>query len=92
MKRNYFKLAVTAIAAVVSVASYAQKPQMIYTTESDRWVTAKKGVTVSAASGDADITVYTDKTRQTVDGIGGAFNEMGWMRCKYFHKLSKIRL
>ncbi|MFR9558986.1 MAG: glycoside hydrolase family 30 beta sandwich domain-containing protein [Rikenellaceae bacterium] len=78
MKKNYLKLAVTAIAAVISVASYAQKPQMIYTTESERWITAKKGVTVAPASGDADITVYTDKTRQTVDGVGGAFNEMGW--------------
>ncbi len=77
MTKNYLCLAVAAIATLTSVAVYAQKPQLIYTTESERWVDAKKAIKVSSET-DADITVYCDKPLQTLDGIGGAFNEMGW--------------
>jgi glucosylceramidase len=31
-----------------------------------------------AGSGPADITVYPGKTRQTIEGFGGCFNEKGW--------------
>ncbi|MFI3282675.1 MAG: glycoside hydrolase family 30 beta sandwich domain-containing protein [Rikenellaceae bacterium] len=77
MKRNYLSIALAAIATLTTVASFAQKPQLIYTTESERWIDAKKAISVSTAT-EADITVYTDKTFQTVEGIGGTFNEMGW--------------
>ncbi len=78
MKMNLLRAATFAIATTFTVASFAQKPQMIYSTESAKWVDAKKSVAVAKTAVDADITVYTDKTLQTIDGIGGAFNELGW--------------
>ncbi len=79
MKRNFFKSSVAMVAIMtLSVAStFAQKPQLIYSTESEKWVTPKKAITVTSDT-EADITVYTDKPVQRIDGIGGAFNEMGW--------------
>ncbi len=68
------------VAAVTAVCSsvYAQKAQLIYSTESEKWVTGKKAVKVNKEAADADITIYTDQPRQTIDGIGGTFNELGW--------------
>ncbi len=77
MKRNFLTATLAAVATLTAVASFAQKPQLIYTTESERWVDAKKGIKV-VTSGNADITIDTDKTLQTIEGIGGTFNEKGW--------------
>ncbi len=71
-------LLAASVMVLSSLAAYAQKAQLIYTTESDRWVEAKKAVKVNKEAAEADITIYTDKTLQTVDGVGGSFNELGW--------------
>ncbi|MFR9619785.1 MAG: glycosyl hydrolase family 30 [Rikenellaceae bacterium] len=78
MRRNFLRIATMAVAVMGVAVAFAQKPQLVYTTASERWVDAKKSVRVAKDGGEADITVYTDKTLQRVDGVGGAFNEMGW--------------
>nr|WP_321373356.1 hypothetical protein [uncultured Draconibacterium sp.] len=68
----------TAILVLAINIIYAQKVNVIYTTPNERWVEAKK-VAKTEKSGDvADITVYTDEKLQVIDGVGGAFNELGW--------------
>ena len=57
---------------------YAQKVKVIYTTPTERWVEAKKAAKLEKSADDADVTIYTDKKLQVIDGIGGAFNELGW--------------
>ncbi|GIZ09734.1 hypothetical protein [Flavobacterium sp. UMI-01] len=56
---------------------FAQKATMVYTTASQRWVTSKKVLQKPTTSKES-ITVYTDSLLQKIDGIGGAFNELGW--------------
>lgn len=57
---------------------YAQKIDLIYTTESQRWVEAKKFIKKNTNVSSPDITIYTDSVLQKIDGIGGSFNELGW--------------
>ncbi len=77
MRLNFLRATAIALATTMTVATFAQKPQMIYSTESAKWVDGKKSVKMVADT-EADITVFTDKTLQTIDGIGGTFNELGW--------------
>lgn len=58
---------------------FAQKVDFIYTTATERWVQPKKFLeTKNKAEATLDITVYKDSLLQEIDGIGGAFNELGW--------------
>ncbi len=85
MKQNFtlssckFRTALlTTALCAMSVASFAQKPTLIYTTESEKWVEAKKAIKPSSADEqNLDIVVYNE-TLQTIDGVGGTFNEIGW--------------
>lgn len=61
---------------LVSNSASAQKVDLIYTTATKRWVVPKKFLVKEIKN--PDITVYTDSLLQVVDGIGGAFNELGW--------------
>ncbi|MDX2432577.1 MAG: glycosyl hydrolase family 30, partial [Bacteroides sp.] len=57
----------------------AQEVKLIYTTPTERWVEPKKQMAIiDKGPGNPDITVYTDSALQEIDGIGGAFNELGW--------------
>ncbi|WP_218944450.1 glycoside hydrolase family 30 protein [Maribacter luteus] len=58
--------------------AFSQKVEMVYTTASERWVKAKKFLSKETAANATDIVVYTDSLLQEIDGIGGAFNELGW--------------
>lgn len=58
--------------------AFSQKMEMVYTTASERWVKAKKFVSKESAANATEIVVYTDSLLQEIDGIGGAFNELGW--------------
>ncbi|WP_282124527.1 glycoside hydrolase family 30 protein [Algibacter mikhailovii] len=82
MKNRNFKntshLLVIAICLVSTHILLAQHVDVIYTTASERWVKPKKAVKKSTALESADITVFTDSILQKIDGIGGAFNELGW--------------
>ncbi|WP_299780821.1 glycoside hydrolase family 30 beta sandwich domain-containing protein [uncultured Formosa sp.] len=57
---------------------FAQKVDLISTTATNRWETPKRFFKKNKENVTADITIYTDSVLQEVDGIGGAFNELGW--------------
>ncbi|ANW95419.1 glycosyl hydrolase family 30 [Wenyingzhuangia fucanilytica] len=63
--------------AICSQHVFSQKVELTYTTSAKRWVKAKKFIQKDKFD-KADITVYTDSLLQKVDGVGGAFNELGW--------------
>ncbi len=71
-------LSVILLVAFGGSSLWAQKVSSIYTTTSERWVETKKAVKViNDGNAEADITI-SDEKLQVVDGIGGAFNELGW--------------
>ena len=71
-------LSMAAIFMLSFYATFAQKATVIYTTPGEHWVEAKKGAKIEKSFEQADITVFTDEKLQVIDGIGGAFNELGW--------------
>ncbi|MDW5288283.1 glycoside hydrolase family 30 protein [Formosa sp. PL04] len=73
-----FKPAVCAAAFFVFGGLFAQDVDLITTTASSRWETPKRFLKKNKENVTADITIYTDSVLQEVDGIGGAFNELGW--------------
>lgn len=60
----------------------AQKVELVYTTASQRWVQPKKFLEKTDPLVKADISVYPDSLLQEIEGIGGAFNELGWTALK----------
>jgi glucosylceramidase len=65
---------------VVNV-TVAQEVELVYTTASKRWVEAKPKqflIKEDKVTSTPDIVVYIDSLSQEIDGIGGAFNELGW--------------
>ncbi|MCG9793174.1 glycoside hydrolase family 30 protein [Flavobacterium algicola] len=58
--------------------NYAQKAELTYSTAINRWVQPKKFLLKGNEATASKITIYTDSLLQKVDGIGGAFNELGW--------------
>lgn len=61
---------------LIHQGSWGQKVDLVYTTPSNRWVKAKKFLKKDIKT--PNIVVYTDSLLQEVDGVGGAFNELGW--------------
>ena len=55
-----------------------QKIKVIYTTPTERWVETKRIAKIEKDFDEADITVFANDKLQVIDGIGGAFNELGW--------------
>jgi glucosylceramidase len=51
-------------------------PTLVTSTAEDYWNVA--GQLAEVASGNADVTVNESSTAQTWEGMGGAFNELGW--------------
>jgi glucosylceramidase len=51
--------------------------QWIVTTEAAPWQT-RADLTLSAPTGMPDVFVKPEQTRQTIEGFGAAFNELGW--------------
>ncbi|MCM4156947.1 glycosyl hydrolase family 30 [Gramella sp. AN32] len=56
----------------------AQQIELISTTPAKRWDKTKRAAIKSSKATKADIIIYTDSLLQEIDGIGGAFNELGW--------------
>ncbi|MCG1037427.1 glycoside hydrolase family 30 protein [Polaribacter sargassicola] len=52
--------------------------KIISSTTSKKWDETSKKIKNNTETNIPDITVYTDSLLQKVDGIGGAFNELGW--------------
>lgn len=65
--------------ALSVAASVAQKVEMYSTTEASLWQEVKnvKWTTKAPEAGKPVVTL-TDERAQTIDGIGGTFNEIGW--------------
>lgn len=58
---------------------FTQSINVIYTTPTERWVESNEAVTtIKNNNFKPDITVYPDSKLQMIEGIGGAFNEIGW--------------
>ncbi len=76
MKR--LQICFTAVFLLALSTAYAQKVDVIYTTPDERWVEDKKAAKIEKDEITPDITVFTDEKLQVIDGIGGAFNELGW--------------
>jgi len=82
IKRGKLFVALIGLLFIFNV-SRAQTAKLIYTTPTERWVEQKKPLPVSNKDGVvADIIVYPDSALQVIDGIGGAFNELGWTALK----------
>ena len=64
-------------------AKKAEKVEFVYSTPTNRWVEPKKPVLEIGKVGvKPDIIIYSDSILQEVEGIGGAFNELGWTALK----------
>ncbi|RJE74012.1 glycoside hydrolase family 30 beta sandwich domain-containing protein [Reichenbachiella sp. MSK19-1] len=71
------------VGVCLSTVGMAQRVDMVYTTESQRWVEPKKFMTKTEATAENTISVYPEETLQEMDGFGGAFNELGWDALSY---------
>ncbi|WP_165730817.1 glycoside hydrolase family 30 protein [Polaribacter sp. 20A6] len=75
-KQSFKSLLLLALVFIGNV-SFAQKVELTYTTATKRWVKAKRFLEKENIT-TTDITIYKDSILQKVDGVGGAFNELGW--------------
>ncbi len=55
----------------------AQQVTWVSTTKNDHWATAKISAS-HCSSGTTDVEINTWKTKRTITGFGGCFNELGW--------------
>jgi len=72
------KLIFLVVFFLASQGHFAQSIELVSSTASKRWVKPKKFLKKVDPTSVADITVYTDSLLQVIDGVGGAFNELGW--------------
>lgn len=74
------KILNVALAALICIgAANAQKVEMFATTESAPWQQVKNVKWSDKAPADeANVVALTGEKAQTIDGIGGTFNEIGW--------------
>ncbi|WP_372772943.1 hypothetical protein [Mangrovibacterium sp.] len=71
-------VSLTVISLLILNSIYAQRVAVVYTTPTERWVETTKAAKVETSADDADITVFVDQKLHEIDGVGGAFNELGW--------------
>lgn len=70
---------IAAAALMICACATAQKVEMYTTTEAAPWQQVKNVKWSDKAAADAaDAVTLTGATAQTIDGIGGTFNEIGW--------------
>ncbi len=83
-KRNKGYVQLALLAGILFAGQVqAQNVRLIYTTETERWIEGKQYVQKTANSmQDPEIVIYPDSLLQEIDGIGGAFNELGWTALK----------
>lgn len=72
------QICLTVVFLLALSTAYAQKVDVIYTTPGERWVEDKKAAKIEKDEITPDITVFANQKLQVIDGIGGAFNELGW--------------
>lgn len=76
--KNTISSLVFAILFLLSTIGFAQKIEMISSTASKKWVKTHKMIEKNIQVNKPDITVFTDSLLQEIQGLGGAFNELGW--------------
>ncbi|TDO24478.1 glycoside hydrolase family 30 protein [Pedobacter duraquae] len=79
MRSNYTRASLVialAISVAGSLTSKAQKVEWVSTTATAKWEVQKDSKI--SRDGVADATVFTEKPRQTIEGFGACFNELGW--------------
>ncbi len=69
-----------ALAGFVAVWGCTSGPKVkwISTTNDRPWVSGTEISVLKSDAGKSTIVIYPDSARQTVDGFGGCFNELGW--------------
>lgn len=73
------RLMTAAMSLMMAGIATAQKVEMYTTTEAAPWQPVKNVKwSDKAPAGDAPVIKVTGATAQTIDGIGGTFNEIGW--------------
>ena len=69
------KIAFAGLLFFAFACSPGQKVEWISTTNNQPWVNETQ---VNSIAGDGIIEIYPDSARQSIDGFGGCFNELGW--------------
>ncbi len=75
MKRVYL---LTGFLIVLMGCTTGQKVEWVSTTNSQTWVSNTGTLTIKSNAADLAIRIFPDSVKQTVDGFGGCFNELGW--------------
>lgn len=73
MKKIILSMAILA----TGLQSIAQKAQWVSSTQTNNWTVKTVAATTSKNTA-ADAEILTGSTKQTVNGFGGCFNELGW--------------
>ena len=71
-------LNISALIIILSACAPVKKVDWISTTNDHPWIINNPVSLKKGAATDAKIVIRSDQTRQTVDGFGGCFNELGW--------------
>lgn len=66
-----------AIVALFSGCTKKQNAQMLTSTEKEVWIT-QDDIVPAKSSGSADIVIDSSRVKQTMEGFGSCFNELGW--------------
>lgn len=69
------KIAFAGLLLSAFACSPGQEVEWVSTTNDQPWVTETQ---VSSLAGETVIEISPDSTRQSIDGFGGCFNELGW--------------
>lgn len=72
------KIATVALLATMFLPALAQRVEWRTSTEGNYWQLAKGVKFAAAPAQGAQMIEITDNRKQTLDGMGGCFNELGW--------------
>jgi len=65
------------LASLMTACAKQNNAEMVTTTENEAWKN-QSGLMPESSSGTADIVIDTLKVKQTIEGFGTCFNELGW--------------
>lgn len=71
-------LLVIALLVMLFACSPVRTINWISTTNDSPWVSNQPAMLIKGTSAMAGVIIRTDQARQTIDGFGGCFNELGW--------------
>ncbi len=85
---KYLAFAVLLFSAVG--CSKSGKVDWVSTTNNQPWISEIEVKMDNASSGESVIGIYPDSARQTIDGFGGCFNELGWDALQSLNEESRL--